>query len=195
MYNICRQFSELKFLKNNLKPNEVILSVDFSQNYENKQLHEIQSAYFGHEAFTIFTCACYHVPCEADNNKIGLNTIPIAIISNKTIHERIIAFHCNQKLLEIVHNYVPYEVYFWSDGCSSQFRSQYVFRSLSFYPADMKLFWDYGEAHHFKGPHDGIGGTIKRKIYQDVMSSKVKLPILNILLIMLLKNCQSKLST
>ena len=100
----------LKYLKNNLKPNEVILSVDFSRNYENKQLHEIQSAYFGHEAFTIFTCACYHVPCKEDNNKIRLETIPIAIISNETVHERNIAFHCNQKLLQIVSNNVPYEI-------------------------------------------------------------------------------------
>ena len=30
----------------------------------------------------------------------------------------------------------------------------------------MKVFWDYGEAHHFKGPHDGIGGTIKKKSLQ-----------------------------
>ena len=107
MYNVCRQFSKLKFLKNNLKPNEIILSVDFSRNYENKQLHEIQSAYFGHKAFTIFTCACYHVPCEEDNNKIGLKTIPIAIISNETIHERNIAFHCNQnywRLFTIMHH-------------------------------------------------------------------------------------------
>ena len=56
MYNIYRQFSELKYLKRNLKSDEIILSVDFSRNYENKQLHEIHSAYFGHEAFTVFTC-------------------------------------------------------------------------------------------------------------------------------------------
>ena len=64
-------------------------------------------------------------------------------------------------------------VYFWSDGCASQFRSKYVFRSLSFYPSWLKVFWDYGEAHHFKGLHDGIGGTIKRKVYQHASSDKV----------------------
>ena len=48
MYNIYRQFSEFKYLKRNLKSNEIILSVDFSRNYENKQLHEIHSAYFSH---------------------------------------------------------------------------------------------------------------------------------------------------
>ena len=37
MYNIYRQFSQLKFLKTNLKENEVILRADFSKNYQNKQ--------------------------------------------------------------------------------------------------------------------------------------------------------------
>ena len=44
---------------------------------------------------------------------------------------------------------------------------------MTLYPNDLELSWDYGEAHHFKGPHDGIGGTVKRKVYQDVTASKV----------------------
>ena len=35
------------------------------------------------------------------------------------------------------------------------------------------LTWDYGEAYHFKGPHNGIGRTVKREVYQDVSASKV----------------------
>ena len=46
----------------------------------------------------------------------------------------------------------------------SQFRSQFVFRSLCYYPPALKLSWDYGETHHFKGPHDGIGGMLKQNI-------------------------------
>ena len=58
-YNTSRQYAELKWLKSNLKIDEVILSIDFSKNYDNKQRHEIQSAYLGHECFTLFTAACY----------------------------------------------------------------------------------------------------------------------------------------
>ena len=36
-----------------------------------------------------------------------------------------------------------------SDGCTSQFRSQYVFWTLSFYPDSSKVFRDNGEAQHF----------------------------------------------
>ena len=171
VYNIYRQHSELKFLKENLKPNEVILSVDFSKNYENKQRHEIQSAYFGHEAFTIFTAACYYKSSDDPEVK----EISVVIISNETQHERNIAFTCNQKLIEFIRAHFPAvdTIYFWSDGCSGQFRSKYVFKSLLSYPADLNISWDYGEAHHFKGPHDGIGGCVKRKVYQDVSAAKV----------------------
>ena len=48
VYNISCQYSELKHLKANLKEDEIILGVDFSKNYDNKQHHEVQSAYFGH---------------------------------------------------------------------------------------------------------------------------------------------------
>ena len=65
------------------------------------------------------------------------------------------------------------KVHFRSDGCGSQFRSQYTFRFLCNLPAELEITWNYGEAHHFKGPHDGIGGTVKRKVYADVKSQKV----------------------
>ena len=57
------------------------------------------------------------------------------------------------KLLEIVRQHIPSlkKAFFWSDGCTAQFRSRFTFRSMT-------LSWDYGEVHHFKGPHDGIGG-------------------------------------
>ena len=40
------------------------------------------------------------------------------------------------------------------------------------YPQDVTLSPDYGKAHYFKGPHDEIGGSVKRKVYQDVSSNR-----------------------
>ena len=44
---------------------------------------------------------------------------------------------------------------------------------MTFYPNNLELSWDYSEAHHFKGPRDGLGGTVKRKVYKHVTASKV----------------------
>ena len=77
----------------------------------------------------------------------------MAIISNETSHDRNVAFTNNNKLIRIVREMAPTTdtFHFWSDGCAGQFRSCYVFQSFCAYPADIKLTWDYGEAHHFKG--------------------------------------------
>ena len=122
-YNIYRQFSELKFTKINLKENEVILSVDFSRNYDNKQVHEVQSAYFGHENFTLYTAACYfHKSLDIDgkSDPNDLTVIPMAIISNETSHDRNVAFTNNNKLICIVREMAPTidTFHFWSDGCA-----------------------------------------------------------------------------
>ena len=157
--------------------------MDFSRNYENKNFPEIQSLFFGHETFTIFTCACYYHCLDNENNgnndynDNGLKSIPIAVVSNEVNHERNTAsFHCNQEVIKIVCNQrdcAINTVYIRSNGCADQFCSQYVFWTLPFYPPDLKIFWDYGDVHQFKGLHDGIGGTIKHCIYNDVRSSKV----------------------
>ena len=46
-------------LEENLKTNEFTIHVDYSENYKDKEQDEIQSAYFGHNSFSIFTACCY----------------------------------------------------------------------------------------------------------------------------------------
>ena len=91
VYNIKPQYSELKHLKANLKEDEIILSVVFSKNYDNKQHHEIQSAYFGCEAFTLYTAPCYYRSHDIDGACIdkdaSLKVLSVVIVSNEIIHE------------------------------------------------------------------------------------------------------------
>ena len=97
VYNISHQYSELKHLKATSKGDEIIFSVDFSKNYDKKQHHEIQSAYFGHEAFTLHTAACYYR--SHDNDWACVDKDAVFFASNETIHEQNIAFFCNMKVL------------------------------------------------------------------------------------------------
>ena len=46
-------------LKENLKTIEFIIHVDYSKTYKDQKQDEIQSAYFGHNSFSIFTACCY----------------------------------------------------------------------------------------------------------------------------------------
>jgi len=51
-------------LKQNLKKDQCIVHVDYSEGYSNKQQDEIQSAYFGHSTFSIFTVCGYYRPSD-----------------------------------------------------------------------------------------------------------------------------------
>ncbi|KAJ8870063.1 hypothetical protein PR048_029074 [Dryococelus australis] len=63
--NISHQYEEISQLKKNILQNEVLVHVDFSENYNCKYSKEIQSAHFGgskHQV-TIHTCVLY---CHTD---------------------------------------------------------------------------------------------------------------------------------
>ena len=102
-YNIYCQFSELKWLKGNLKEDEVILSANFLKNYKSK----IQSAYFEHESLTIFIAAFYfHESITVENGNLdeesNLLKLPVAIILNETIHDQNVTCTNNNLLISMV---------------------------------------------------------------------------------------------
>ena len=53
------QNTKFNSLQANLKCNEVLIQVDYSENYGNKDQLQIQSAYFGRQNFSIFAVCCY----------------------------------------------------------------------------------------------------------------------------------------
>ena len=57
----------------------------------------------------------------------------------------------------------------WSDECSAQFCSHFVFRLLTEDLFDgVELKWNYNEKSYWKGPMDGAGGTVKNIIFRKV---------------------------
>ena len=132
----------------------------------------IQSAYFGHTAFSIFTECCYLR--DSEDNSVSES---ITITSELPDHSRAPAITCVSKVFENVrenrqHLPLQINVFVWSDGCAAEFRSRYVFTLLSTLDTLLNLAWCYNEKHHGKGPMDGIGGFLKNSIYRDVMSGK-----------------------
>ena len=77
-------------LKNELKTGQFLVNVDYSENCENKQQDEIQSAYFGHITFSLFT-ACCCLKTEDDGELVKEN---ITVTSEAPEHSRIAAFSC-----------------------------------------------------------------------------------------------------
>ena len=80
--------------------------------------------------------------------------------SESNYHSRITVFSCIVDELKKLMGELR-KVILWSDGCSSQFLSKFIFALLTHFDRNITLQWNYNEAHHGKGPMDGFGGTIK----------------------------------
>ena len=162
-------------LKRGLSPDAIIVHVDYSESYDNRHQDEIQSEYFGHSQFSIFTAVAYS-RSPLDNE---LNKDCFAIVSEASDHSRIAAHTCTQRIIDeviVLHpnllNYDKLDVHIWSDGCSAQFRSRFVFQLTTEFTDKFNVTRYYHERHHGKGPMDGIGGCIKHVVYRSVLCGR-----------------------
>ena len=92
------------------------------------------------------------------NNSDARNDIVI-FITESSDHDRVACMICLQKVvheIEHMHKRTCENVYVWSDGMRSQFRSHNVFKLLA-----------------SKGAMDGIGGTVKNVILSKVKSGQL----------------------
>ena len=115
--------------KLDLKPGETLIHVDNSESYRNSQQDEVQSAYFGQQNFSIFTsCSNYR-----DSGEDNLTKVPMAVISESNHHSTIAAFSCIVTIVDELKKLMGElsQMILWSDGCSSQFLSKFVFVLLT----------------------------------------------------------------
>ena len=130
--------------KENLKTSEFIIQVDYKENYKDKEQDEIQSAYFGHNSFSIFTTIF-------DGILLNKN---FTVTSKATDHSRIAVFSCinliidslRKKFLSQFNSYPVF--YMWSDDCASQFRSRFIFALITHFNPDCTIQWYYSEHYH-----------------------------------------------
>ena len=61
----------------------------------------------------------------------------------------------------------------WSNGCASQFRSQYAFSILTKFDPAINVHWNYFKANCGKGAVDGNRGTVKHALYLCVVTNYV----------------------
>ena len=113
-------------MKANLKEKkEILIQVDCSENYTNKDQGQIQSAYFGQKSFSIFTACCY---VKIDGVIINEN---VTVTSEANDHSRSAAMSCWRKVLSVYPDKYRLDdsliLHLWSAGCSGQFRSRFAF--------------------------------------------------------------------
>ena len=121
-----------------MKEDEISRHIEFAESYQNMQQKEIQNAYFGHNTFSIFTACCY-----VRNTKLKtLDKRSVTIVTKKVDHSCIATHSLILKIVSEIEQICPHlprniTIHLWSDGCTSPFRSRYVFHFLNFFPGDI----------------------------------------------------------
>lgn len=152
----------------NLAEDEILIHTDYSENYKNRQADEIKAAYFGHQQFSIYTACVYY------RGKDKVEVKNFGLVTQENDHSCDATFKLNLELIkEMEKSHKFSKIKFWSDGCSSQFRSQYTFYMMTKFPVEYNIEWHYFQANHGKGAVDGIGGTIKNSVFRRVLSKEV----------------------
>jgi hypothetical protein len=158
VYNIGHQYKQLKDLREQLKINECVVLIDFSENYATKYETEIQSMHFGasRKQVTLHTGMYY----TADRKT------SFCTISDNTRHDPAAIWAHLKPVLTVLKNRECIDtIHFISDSPSTQYRSvKNLFLMRKLIHLEYKFSyatWNFTEASHGKGPADGVGALVK----------------------------------
>ena len=140
--------------------------LDYSKYYKSKHQNEIQSAYFGSKSVTLFTACTYYQNGQLTIKITTEETDKLRVTSLSHVNK--VITHSLEKLNQQIKT-----VYIVSDEYASQFRSRYVFSLFTNIHPDITIEWHHNKVHHWKGPMDGIGGTVKNLVYHRLLSGVV----------------------
>lgn len=164
IFNMKTQFKNFRQSVDEIRANEAVILVDFSENYNGKCAKEIQAHQFGgsRDQVTLHTVVVY----VYDKDK-KYEALSFCTISPCNIHQpAAIWAHLHPILIKIIENYPGIDnIHYFSDGPFSQYRQKanfYLACTKTFSYGFQALSWSFFEAGHGKGPADGIGGYLKR---------------------------------
>lgn len=156
-------------IKKNIPLNTLILHFDFSENYSFISQDEIQSAHWVLTSCTLYTAIAYFVHEEI------CQSIPIVVVSDYLHHDKYAVYKFNDTIIRKIQddfpNLVISKVIYQSDGTGQHFKQKYSICLAMLQSCDVE--WHFSATGHGKGPIDGIGGIVKRRIREATLSRKI----------------------
>lgn len=170
---VKEQYKAIKMLKDRLPSNQVVIQMDFSENYSCNTLEEIQSAYWNACMVTLHPVVMYYRKQDGEQ----LRHSSYVYVSEVLSHNAAMVISIIDKVIAEVKQLIPNvnTVHFFTDSPSSQYRNKTIFDLVSRFPQryGISASWMYFESGHGKSPCDGVGGTTKRNADNAVKQGKV----------------------
>ena len=162
------QSSYYEKLKRKLSPNESVVQVDFSENYQTFHQDETQAAYWAYNQITLFTCCVWTAK--------GIRSV--CFISDYLNHDKYSVHVYIDKLISLMKSENEHltSVSIFSDGSAAQFKNRFLFANMHWFKMTHELEhyeWNFFATSHGKGPVDGLGGSLMRMVRRAVLGRKL----------------------
>ncbi|CAG9796386.1 unnamed protein product [Diatraea saccharalis] len=162
---IVHQYQAVQNIKKNLTINDILIHVDFSENYCCKYSEEIQAVHFGggRQQITMHTGVLYLRKDDA------IKPVSFCSLSSDNRHDTMAVWAHLKPIFDWIKTQsLPISrLHMLSDGPVNQYKNKFMFEMVcrylkKIYPGIKHFSWHYSEPGHGKGAPDGIGGTLKR---------------------------------
>lgn len=158
------QFKYLKNLTTNMAEGEVIVTMDFGENYTFVVQRSAQSYYFRNQQATLHPFVYYYKL----NGEVHHGTY--LVISDHMDHDTAAVYAFQKALISHLKATLPFEIKkikYISDGCSGQYKNKKNVANLWYHLRDFGIpaEWHFSATSHGKSVVDGIVGMIKQLVY------------------------------
>ena len=113
IFNKRQQHSTYVNIRENLMERELLINLDFSENYSNRNQNEIQSAYFGNNSFSLFTAYAFY------NNQGKTEKVSVTITTEGSDKSRVTSISVLDLLIQFLRSKIEKEIdtiHIFSDG-------------------------------------------------------------------------------
>jgi hypothetical protein len=155
-------------LKASASPKRLLLQIDFAENFLCQWQDEVQAAHYHQSQISVFTACCWDGDSSPSSH---------VVVSDTLKHDKsTVVANLIQLIPQLLLDRQCDELHVFSDGPSSQMKNCYIYAvldSIRRYFNLNVLSWSFFAASHGKGPVDGIGGMVKRLVWQAIVSRQV----------------------
>ena len=152
----------LRSLKSNLRDTEMVVLLDFAENYSFVVQDAAQGFHWDNSQCTLHPFVLYH-------NQNGTCTCTsLCVISDGMQHDTVAVHAFQAKVIDHIKTVTPHvtHIHYFSDGAAGQYKNFKNFANLVMHYKDFGISaqWHFFATSHGKSVCDGIGGTVKREV-------------------------------
>ena len=168
---VRNQYAEMRNLRENLPKGEVVLWMDFAENFVCTSVEAVQSSYWNQSMVSLHTMIAYF---PSDHDKKLQSYVAV---SESLAHNATAVFSIMKKVVPVLKEEYPKlkMMHYLTDSPTSQYRNKTIFKILTEHDTvfdGVSARWNYLESGHGKGPCDGLGASVKRNADMAIRQGK-----------------------